>query len=253
MIPVSDFVDRHRTPYVNWTLLGINIVVFIYMLTLETSPVMELGGRPISEAELFFYDWGFVPACIADHFATTEADPGAVEALCPGDGREPLQLVSAMFVHAGWAHLFGNMLFLWIFGDNVEDRLGHVRYLVFYLLAGLAASATQILLATDTLIPNVGASGAIAGVMGAYLFLHPTAVVQVVIFPLFFIPFFVPALLLIAFWFITQLFAGIAELGETTAGGGVAWWAHIGGFVAGFVLIILFGGRGRKRASRRYG
>ena len=257
MIPVGDFVKRERTPFVNWTLLAVNIAVFIYMLTLNREPSETLAGRPISEADLFFFEWGFVPACIAEYLGVpTDAGQAELNAFCPVDEREPVQVFSAMFVHAGWAHLFGNMLFLWIFGDNVEDRLGHVRYLLFYFAAGLAASATQIYLAVDTVIPNVGASGAIAGVMGAYLFLHPTAIVQVVIFPLFFIPFFVPAALLIVIWFITQLFSGIAELGETTAGSGVAWWAHIGGFVAGVVLIILLGGRKKKRRAwepGRYG
>jgi membrane associated rhomboid family serine protease len=145
-----------------------------------------------------------------------------------------------MFLHAGWAHILGNMLFLWIFGDNVEDSLGHVRYLIFYLLCGVAAGAAQTFMAVETVVPAVGASGAIAGILGAYLMLHPTARVQVVILPLFFIPFFVPAALLIAIWFVMQLFAGLAEIGQATAGSGVAWWAHIGGFLAGALLIWFF-------------
>jgi membrane associated rhomboid family serine protease len=146
-----------------------------------------------------------------------------------------------MFVHGGWAHIGGNMLFLWIFGDNVEDRLGHLRYLAFYLICGFLASATQIYVSADTLIPTVGASGAIAGILGAYLMLHPTARVQVVLLPLFFLPFFVPAVILIGIWFVTQLFSGFAEIGsQTTTGSGVAFWAHIGGFVAGAVLIWIF-------------
>jgi len=138
------------------------------------------------------------------------------------------------------------MLFLWIFGDNVEDRLGHFPYLVFYLLAGIGAMALQTAFSLDSLTPTVGASGAIAGVMGAYLILHPGALVQVIVLPLFFIPFFVPAALLILFWFVMQLLGGIAEIGQTT-GSGIAWWAHIGGFLAGIVLIFVAGGRRRQR------
>jgi membrane associated rhomboid family serine protease len=155
-----------------------------------------------------------------------------------------------MFVHAGWAHILSNMLFLWIFGDNIEDRMGHLRYLMFYLLCGLGAAAAQtyVSLAGDP-VPAVGASGAIAGVLGAYLMMYPTAIVQVVIFPLFFFPFFVPAAVLIVIWFLAQLLAGVAEIGSTTAGSGVAWWAHVGGFVTGAVLIWFFR---RSRRRREY-
>jgi membrane associated rhomboid family serine protease len=151
-----------------------------------------------------------------------------------------VQIFTSMFVHAGWAHIFSNMLFLWIFGDNVEDRMGHWRYLVFYLLCGVAAAATQTYIAADTFQPSVGASGAIAGVLGAYLVLYPTAKVDVIILPLIFLPFTVPAIALILVWFVTQVFSGLAEIGNATAGSGVAWWAHVGGFIAGVVLIWLF-------------
>jgi membrane associated rhomboid family serine protease len=152
-----------------------------------------------------------------------------------------------MFMHAGWSHILFNMLFLWVFGDNVEDRLGHVRYLVFYLVCGIAAAVVQTVFALDSVIPNVGASGAIAGVLGAYFVLHPTAIVQVIFLPLFFIPFFVPAIVLIGIWFVTQLLSGLTEIGQTTAGSGIAWWAHIGGFVAGALLIFLV--RPKRRPS----
>jgi membrane associated rhomboid family serine protease len=147
------------------------------------------------------------------------------------------------------------MLFLWIFGDNVEDRMGHARYLLFYLLCGLAAASIQIFMAVDTVVPNVGASGAIAGIMGAYLVLYPRQMVQVIIFPLFFLPFTVPAVVLIGVWFVTQIFSGLAEIGRATAGSGVAWWAHIGGFVAGALLIWLFRRpqRRTRQFSERYG
>jgi membrane associated rhomboid family serine protease len=240
VIPIGDFVRRRSTPYVNWTLIIINVAVFLYTVTLSTAPTGSINGLPISDADRFYFEWGFLPACVAEYFGiSTAADPGEVAVFCPTDGREPFQVFSAMFMHAGWGHLIFNMLFLWIFGDNVEDELGHARYLLFYLVSGIAAAAAQAAFSLDTLIPNVGASGAIAGVMGAYLVLHPTAVIQVVILPFFFIPFFVPAILLIGFWFFTQVIAGLDELGRTGAGSGVAWWAHIGGFLAGMLLIVL--------------
>jgi membrane associated rhomboid family serine protease len=248
VIPVGDFVRRNTTPYVNWTLIAINVAVFIYTLSLSTAPSQSLGGQPISEADLFFFDWGYLPACVADYFGiTTNADAFEMALFCPAGDREPLTIFSSMFMHAGWGHIIFNMLFLWIFGDNVEDRLGHGRYLLFYLLCGIAASTAQTVFAINTLVPNVGASGAIAGVLGAYLILYPKAIVQVVIIPLFFLPFFVPAIVLIGVWFLTQLFSGLAEIGQTTAGTGVAWWAHVGGFVAGMALILL--ARPKRRPS----
>ncbi|HEY4686510.1 MAG TPA: rhomboid family intramembrane serine protease [Dehalococcoidia bacterium] len=244
MIPVGDFLRRRTTPYVNWALIAVNIGVFLYTLTLSTRPDAFLPlSQPLatSEADRFYFDWGFEPACIADYLGlSTDASARDLRAVCPAGDRELLQVFTSMFVQAGWAHILGNMLFLWIFGDNVEDRVGHGRYLVFYLLSGIAAAAAQTFMAADTVLPAVGASGAIAGVLGAYLLMYPRAIVQVVILPFFFIPFFVPAVFLIGIWFLTQLFAGVAEIGQSTAGSGVAWWAHVGGFVAGAVLIWFF-------------
>jgi membrane associated rhomboid family serine protease len=152
-----------------------------------------------------------------------------------------------MFMHAGWVHLGGNMLYLWIFGDNVEDHFGHVKFLIFYLVCGLAATFAQLAINPESTIPNLGASGAIAGVLGAYLLLFPQArikvlqrqrVVQV------------PALIVIGLWFVLQLFSGIGSIAATTADtGGVAYMAHIGGFVAGFVLTFLFRGSGPKEVT----
>ena len=240
MIPVGDFVRRNTTPYVNWTLIAINAAVFLYTITLSTVPDRLLGSVAISEADLFFYDWGFMPPCLADYLGiSTEASPREVAFLCPTDGREPLQLFTSTFMHAGWGHIAFNMLFLWIFGDNVEDRLGHRRYLGFYVFCGLVAALVQAVFALDKLIPNVGASGAIAGIMGAYLILYPRAMVQVIIFPIFFFPFVVPAVALMLVWFLTQLLSGLEEIGKTTAGSGVAWWAHVGGFAAGALVMLI--------------
>jgi membrane associated rhomboid family serine protease len=252
VIPVGDFTRRNTTPYVNWTLIAINAAVFLYTITLSTTPNRVLGPFAISEADLFFYHWGFLAPCFADWAGIAhEASPRAVALFCPTDGREPLTLFTSMFMHAGWGHIGFNMLFLWIFGDNVEDRLGHRRYLLFYLFCGLVAAFVQAYFTLDEVIPSVGASGAIAGIMGAYLILYPRAMVQVIILPIFFFPFVVPAVVLMLVWFLTQLFSGLAEIGQTTAGSGVAWWAHVGGFAAGAIVMILT--RPRRRRLRPVG
>lgn len=249
MIPVGDFVRRRTTPYVNWTLIAINFGVFVYTLTLSQQVDQITGGLRTSETDRFLLDWGFVTSCLAEEVGVNSgADPRTLAAICPSGDREFLQVFTSMFVHAGWLHVMGNMLFLWIFGDNVEDKVGHVRYLLFYFLAGIGAVALQTALSLDNTIPAVGASGAIAGVLGGYLVMFPTAIVQVVILPLIFIPFFVPAVVLIGIWFLTQLLSGISELGQTTAGSGIAFWAHVGGFITGAVLIWFF-----RKPERRQG
>lgn len=251
MLPISDFVRRRRFPFVNWMLIAINVAVFIYTLTLDTAPNQVLGPFRTSEQELFYYDWGGLPACIAEAVGVDSGAPVAgLVTLCQSGDRSLLQGLTGMFLHAGWLHLISNMLFLWIFGDNVEDRLGHLPYLLFYLLAGIAAMALQTVFSLDSLTPTVGASGAIAGVMGGYLLLHPSAMIQVVVMPLFFFPFFVPAALLILFWFLMQVLGGVADIGDTQ-GAGIAWWAHVGGFLAGVALIFL-AGRDRERQRTVY-
>jgi membrane associated rhomboid family serine protease len=209
MIPVGDENRAGRiTPIVTFALIAANVVVFL----------LELAG-----GEAFVIEWAFVPARFM-------ADPVSQVAT----------LFTAMFMHAGELHLIGNMLYLWIFGDNVEDRFGHSMFLVFYLITGLAATFAQLAFNAGSNIPNLGASGAIAGVLGAYLVLFPQGRVFVRqgrgVAP-------VPALVAIGFWFLLQLFSGIGSLGGPDTGG-VAYMAHIGGFVAGFVLTYLFG-RGR--------
>jgi membrane associated rhomboid family serine protease len=163
-------------------------------------------------------------------------------------------LVTSIFLHGGWLHILGNMLFLWVFGDNVEDRLGHVAYALFYLVGGMAASMAQIAIDPDSLVPIVGASGAVAAVLGAYFIWYPGATVSVIIpfFVLIFIPLPVPAIIMIGLWFLQNLVAGYASLGTEVAGeGGVAFFAHIGGFVYGMVLAILLFNVGRRRRPRR--
>jgi membrane associated rhomboid family serine protease len=213
MIPYGDSPTRHITPLITWLLILVNVAVFFYELSLSQG-----------ELERFFDAWGVVPFNLS-----------------------LVSLVTSQFLHGGWLHLLGNMLFLWVFGDNVEDAMGHLRYLAFYLLCGIIAALTHIFFNLGDRTPAVGASGAIAGVMGAYLILHPSAWVRVFV-PVFLIFGFiqVPALVLIGLWFVTQLFSGISAIGDAMGGeAGIAFWAHIGGFIAGLILVFIFRRRGR--------
>ncbi len=206
MFPIGDDNSSRRTvPLVTYVLIVLNVLFFF----------VELNG-----GDAFIMQWAFVPSRFV-------ANP-------VGDF---LTLFTSMFMHAGWVHLGGNMLYLWIFGDNVEDRFGHVKFIIFYLISGLAATFAQLAFSLDSNVPNLGASGAIAGVLGAYLVMFPQGRVHELmgrgIIP-------VPALMVIGLWFVLQLFSGIGSIGGTTDTGGVAYMAHIGGFIAGFVLTFLF-------------
>jgi membrane associated rhomboid family serine protease len=219
MLPVSDAIRSRTTPYVNIGLILANVIVFIYALSLSGS-----------EINLWFFEHGVVPARLIDWLES----PSGLE--------EPLTVVTATFIHGGWFHLIGNMLFLWVFGDNIEDALGHLKYLVFYAVAAVGAVGSQVWIDQDGTVPMVGASGAIAGVLGAYLVLYPRARVGVVIPMLWFFGAFpMPAFLMIGFWFFLQLLNGVASIGTATGvSQGVAFWAHIGGFATGFIIMLLF-------------
>jgi membrane associated rhomboid family serine protease len=208
MFPIRDHNPSGRTPYVTYALISVNILVFLsYWLTIPDD--ITLGW--------FFVDWGLIP-----HRAIAL--------------RDPQNLITSMFIHAGWMHLAGNMLFLWIFGDNLEDMFGHMRYLGFYLLSGLSAAAFQVLADPSSGVPMVGASGAIAGVMGGYLLLFPRAKVDILlIIVIFFRIFPIPAWVMLGIWFAMQLFSGFSTAAD---GGGVAYWAHIGGFVGGLLMTL---------------
>ena len=215
MLPIGDDDSaRRNTPVVTYILIVLNVLFFL----------VELSG-----GDAFINKWSFVPRRFL-------ANPTA----------DFLTLFTSMFMHAGWLHLGGNMLYLWIFGDNVEDRFGAVKFLIFYLICGLAATAAQMAFNLNSNVPNLGASGAIAGVLGSYILLFPQARVSVLqgqrIIPL-------PALIVIGFWFILQLFSGIGSIGGASDSGGVAFMAHIGGFIAGFLLTFLFGGSSRARLT----
>ncbi len=231
MIPLRDSVPRRTFPFTNNLLLALNAFAFLAELA-EGDALAEFVGR-----------WAFIP----DRFFHP-----AAWGVTPAFGL--LTVFTAMFLHGGFLHLAGNLLYLWIFGDNVEDALGHLRYLVFYLAAGFAAALLQAVFQPASGIPNVGASGAIAGVLGAYFVLYPRARV-VTLVPLFFLfPLVeVPAGFYLLFWFLMQFWMGSANLasaGRHAEAGGVAWWAHVGGFVAGVVLILAV--RPRRRPAPRY-
>ncbi len=234
MIPLRDNIPSRRLPVVTVTLIIANVLVFFYQLML---------GRRLP---LFFNEFAVIPyRYFHDAYVTAS---GAIQQV--GASELAVPLVTSMFLHGGWLHLGGNMLYLWIFGDNVEDRMGHFKFLVFYLLCGLAASGAHILTNAGSRVPSLGASGAIAGVLSGYLVLYPRARVLVLL-PLWWIwqTFEVPALLFLGFWFVQQFFYGLLALGPQSAQtGGVAWWAHIGGFVAGAVLVWVFA----EKAKRRY-
>ena len=225
MIPLKDDIPSRTFPIVNISLILVNIFFFL----VEVS----LGDK----LALLFNHFGVIPA---KFFASYYITPDRVVYIGTADRIIPL--FTSLFLHGGWFHLFGNMLYLYIFGDNVEDRMGHIRYLIFYILCGLIANLTHIAFNPESRIPSVGASGAIAGVLGAYMLLYPTARVVVLIMLFFYIDFVaLPALIVLGFWFIIQFFSGILSLGVQSAStDGVAWWAHIGGFVAGMSLVFLF-------------
>jgi membrane associated rhomboid family serine protease len=216
VFPIRDTVPSRSVPIVTWSLIAVNAAIFLYQLTLPPGTLVA-----------FVSYFGMVPAALLPG--------GSVEPLPPSFGLP--SVVTSMFLHGGLFHIVANMWTLWIFGDNVEDRMGKVRFLVFYLLCGLAAAMTHWLSDPRSTIPTVGASGAIAGVLGAYFMLYPWArvltLVPIVIWPIFIE---VPAFFYLGFWFLTQLASGAVGAG----GGGIAWWAHIGGFIAGLALLRAF-------------
>jgi membrane associated rhomboid family serine protease len=212
MIPIRDGIPTRETPVVNYLLIVANVLVFLWMFLMPEAALETLVNK-----------YTMVPS----HF-TDGVDLGDI-----------LSIFTSMFMHAGLAHIAGNMIYLWIFGDNVEDRLGHFRYLVFYLVGGVVASLTHLATNWGSELPTVGASGAIAAVLGAYLLLFPASRIATFIPLGFFSRLTVlPAAVVLGLWFVLQLFEGVLSLGATEVGG-VAFWAHIGGFVAGMVMVKL--------------
>lgn len=218
MIPLKDDNPTEITPVVTITFIVICSLVFIYEFML-----------PPQSSEMFVYMYGAIPSVVFGHVQL----PPELVAL-PAYGT----LISSMFLHGGWMHLIGNMLYLWIFGNNIEDVMGHGKFIVFYLVCGVLAALSHAVIDPQSEIPMVGASGAIAGVLGAYLLLYPRAKVLVLVPYGFMGTFYIPAVVVLGLWFLMQLFSGGMSLGHE--GGGVAFFAHIGGFIAGMVLIGLF-------------
>ena len=217
MIPIRDYNPTSRHPYVTLTIIVTCVLIFIWQLSLDP-------GR----GQLIVQVFGFIPALLFG-----QGDFGL--------GSHPIPpwatLITSMFLHGGLMHLAGNMLYLWIFGNNIEDVMGHGRFIVFYLLCGLAAAMTQALPDMESTIPMIGASGAISGILGAYLILFPKTKVQVIIPLGFFMMRTIPAGWLLGLWIAFQIISGMSS---DVAGGGIAWWAHVGGFVAGMALIYPF-------------
>ncbi len=225
MFPIKDDQPRYSTPYVNGFLIALNILVYLFQSTMDPRT-----------GDLFARQFGEVP--------------GHLAAFLGGSHKYSLEQVvvpffTSMFLHAGWAHVLGNMWFLFIFGDNVEDYLGHFKYLIFYLLSGLLAMGTQVALYPHSNVPTVGASGAIAGVLGAYFLLYPRARVLTWFFVFVM---YLPAWIVLGEWFVLQFVSGAATLSLAPGRdvGGVAFWAHVGGFVAGFLMVKIFPERTRR-------
>lgn len=207
MFPVSDVIPSRTTPFVTVGLIALNALVFLHQLTLNDR-----------ELELFVETYGVVPA----YFSW-------------------MSVLTSMFLHGGWLHFAGNMLYLWIFGDNVEDRFGHGRYLLFYLGSGVAAALAQTATSPSSVVPMIGASGAIAGVMGAYFVLFPHSRVLTAVFIVFFMDLVeIPAIFFLGIWFLMQFFSGVGSLGGDASVGGVAFWAHSAGFIVGAVAGLVW-------------
>lgn len=220
MLPIGDDdSDRRFAPIINYVLIAINVLVFVFL--------QGMGGN-----EHFTYAFSTVPAEIltGKDIASGPLEPTPIPVY--------FTLITSMFMHGGWAHLLGNMLFLWVFGDNIENRIGHARYLIFYLVCGIIASLSHVFVSgSDSVIPSLGASGAISGVLGGYLLLFPSRRVRVIMGRGITT---VPAFVALGLWIVFQVISGLGMLGGQETGGGVAYAAHIGGFIAGLVLIKLF-------------
>jgi membrane associated rhomboid family serine protease len=260
MFPLKDNIPTDRFPVVTVALIVINVMVFLFWQ-------QPTGLAGVSDEKVVRY--GAIPYEITHpgkHCElVTVTDPAtgqpAKTAACegqPGVEGEPesqpptwLTILTSMFMHGGFLHIIGNMLFLWIFGNNVEDSMGRVRFVVFYLLGGVAALLGQVVIATDSTAPTIGASGAVAAVLGGYILLYPHARVLTAVLILFFFTVIeLPALFMLGLWFLQQIYFGAAQLSDPLGGGGVAYWAHIGGFVFGLLLIKLFATRQKQVPPR---
>lgn len=244
MFPLKDNIPTDRTPFVTIAFIAIN--VFVYF-------VLQKGGILAGPSDSSVIDYGAIPyeithpgdeCAIAAGEVVCEGQPG-VQGTAPDQPATLVTVFSSMFMHGSLLHLGGNMLFLWIFGNNVEDSMGHVKFVAFYVLGGVAALLGQTIIDTNAAVPTIGASGAVAAVLGGYILLYPHARVITVIFIIFFFTILeLPAMLVLGFWFLLQLLYGASEVASPAGGGGgVAYFAHIGGFVFGLLLIKIFASR----------
>ena len=266
MIPIRDVNPTTRTAWITLVLIAANVVVFLLWQP-------TLGANSDTRTFFFFYCDALVPWEVTHQTSLAEGGVAARDAIeaelgpqlgqgvgaqlqqalqqrCPNKNVN-LPILVSMFLHGGWLHIAGNMLFLWIFGNNVEDRLKRPLFIAFYLLGGLAATGLQLAFGPGSTIPNVGASGAIAAILGAYLVLFPRARVYTIVFFFFITAIELPAVAVLGFWFVLQLFSGVGSLGADVNGGGVAYWAHVGGFAFGAAVTwLFFRGRGERQAQR---
>ena len=253
ILPIGDDnSDRVTTPYVNYLLIAVNLLVFVFLQGLGTNDRFTYAFSTVPEEIVTGRDITTRPRVVEEPVTRQRME---VPGLQPTPGSVYLTLLTSMFMHGGWAHILGNMLFLWIFGDNVEDRLGHLRYLIFYLVCGVLASLAHVFTTvafssnpSGLLVPSLGASGAISGVLGGYILLFPRNRVNVILFRFLTT---VPAYVALGLWFLFQFVSGIGLLGGGSQEGGVAYAAHIGGFVAGLALVKVFA-VGRAPAAPRW-
>lgn len=210
MIPIKDTIPSREPPIVTKLLIAVNTIIFIFQAILPENHLM-----------IFIYKFALIPTKLKGNY---------------------INLITSTFLHGSWLHLLGNMWSLWLYGDNVEDSMGHFRFLIFYLLCGAIAGYTHVLFNMQSSLPTIGASGAVAGIMGAYFVLYPHAKIITLVPTFFFLPMFfpIPAFVFLFFWFLSQVFSGTVNWFVGSAAGGVAWWGHIGGFIAGMILQNLF-------------
>lgn len=230
MIPIRDDNPHFLTPYATWAIVGLNVLAWVLVEGFGREPALSRSVCTL----------GLVPGELLQTIAAgTRVQLGPDSWCVVTAAADWLTLFSHMFMHGSWMHIIGNMWFLWIFGNNVEDSMGHVRFAFFYVLCGLAAAGLQVLSSPDSAVPMVGASGAIGGVMGAYVMLYPRVRVEMLFWLGFYVTTFaIPAYWMLGYWFLVQLLGGVGSLGGS--GGGVAFWAHVGGFAAGALLVLLF-------------
>jgi membrane associated rhomboid family serine protease len=248
VFPLKDNIPTDHFPVVTVLLIALNAIAYLF---LQPKTGIDISGGSLNQSDLVHY--GFVPYEFThwgQHCDLVQNGTVACEGMRGVSGHAEHQLATAltpftaMFTHAGLLHLGGNMLFLWIFGNNVEDSMGPVRFVVFYLVGGLAATALQLAFGPNSTTPNLGASGAVAGVLGGYILMYPRARVVTLVFIIFLFTILeLPAIFFLGFWFAQQLLFGALQSSDTVAGGGVAYWAHVGGFAAGLLLIKVFATR----------